>query len=466
MLKLFMHKATALDSLSPPTAAMTSEPQTQSPDIPKPDEAAEAVGAALAWNPFRHPKNFASMFRLWGKVPTTKTEHAAEVALLAHGGIAVSTDDAPAASSSGTPARIIDVEIDDSGNYIHTLAITGSSSSSSSTNDTAKPRRNLVMTHGYFTGIGFFFRNYHELSKTEDWNIYSIDWLGMGRSSRPSYTSKRLGSEDERVANAESFFVESLEEWRKRMGLDKMTLCGHSFGGYMSTLYALKYPEHVERLVLISPIGIPRPPEGYDQMLREGRGPLRRPRGTTPEPDSNKVSNSSVNSSTDKGATLDPPGPSMRRTLFFRVAMGLWERNYAPQWLVRSVGPFGRRLIDMYVGRFVWLPEEQRASLAAYAYQISVLPGSSEYALGDILRPGAFARRPLVDRIAGITVPITFMYGANDWVDSTGGEEAIRELGGRVKTSLFHVPKAGHNLHLENPADFNRILISEMGASI
>ncbi|KAJ1804222.1 hypothetical protein LPJ75_005646, partial [Coemansia sp. RSA 2598] len=461
-------------SISP--AAMSSEPHTPPAPVAKPDEVAEAAEAVLAWNPFTPARSLASMFGFLGKAQTTKTEHATEVALLAHGGIAASTDVAPAAAGSGVPARLIDVEIDDSGNYVHTLAITSNSSGDSGSNGTARPSRNLVLTHGYFTGLGFFYRNYHELSKVDGWNIYSIDWLGMGRSSRPAYTSKRSASEDERVANAESFFVESLEEWRKRMGLEKMTLCGHSFGGYMSALYALKYPERVERLVLISPIGVPRPPDGYEKMLREGRGPLRRPRGTTPVASSSDSSDSkdtsgNISTSTSgaesiKAEQLDPPSPNMRRTLFFRVAMSLWERNFAPQWLVRSAGPFGRRLIDMYVGRFIWLSEEQRAGLAAYAHQISVLPGSSEYALGDILRPGAFARRPLVDRLAGITVPTTFMYGDNDWVDSTGGEEAIRKIGGRVPTSLFRVPRAGHNLHLENPADFNRILISEMGTAI
>ncbi|KAJ2701842.1 hypothetical protein FB645_004515 [Coemansia sp. IMI 203386] len=443
MLKLFFNKASSLDHAPSSTTAMNNEPHSPTAAIAKP---AEAVEAALAWNPFTQSKGITSMFGLWGKGQTTKSQHAAEVTLLSHGGIAAGTDQTPAPAGSEKPARLIDVEIDDSGNYIHTLAITNKTAT--------KHSHNLVITHGYFTGLGFFFRNYGELSKADGWNIYSIDWLGMGRSSRPTYTSKRAETEDERVAGAESFFVESLEEWRKRMGLEKMTLCGHSFGGYMSTLYALKYPERVEKLVLISPIGVPKPPEGYEQMLREGRGPQRRTQGTTPE----------VASSSDdaKAVPLDPPQPSMRRSLFFRVAMNLWERNFAPQWIVRSAGPFGRRLIDMYIGRFAWLTEEQRASLAAYAHQISVLPGSSEYALGDILRPGAFARRPLVDRIASITVPTTFMYGANDWVDSAGGEEAIQKIGCRVATGLFRVPNAGHNLHLENPADFNRILINEM----
>lgn len=36
--------------------------------------------------------------------------------------------------------------------------------------------------------------------------------------------------------------------------VEKMTLCGHSLGGYMGVAYAEKYPERLERLVLVSPV--------------------------------------------------------------------------------------------------------------------------------------------------------------------------------------------------------------------
>lgn len=34
------------------------------------------------------------------------------------------------------------------------------------------------------------------------------------------------------------------------MGIEKMTLIGHSLGGYLSTAYALKYPVSLEPLVV------------------------------------------------------------------------------------------------------------------------------------------------------------------------------------------------------------------------
>ncbi|KAJ2123557.1 hypothetical protein IW147_002468 [Coemansia sp. RSA 720] len=425
---------------------------------------------------------FSLFSRFWPRAAATKDDHQIELALLADSGLKVvppsASSDKPqlepsltshesattlaTSASADVVAELLDVDIDSEGNYIHTLAIRNNQQAS----NTTKARHSLVMTHGYFTGLGFFFRNYRELSQVPDWDIYSIDWLGMGRSSRPKYLSKRGESEDARVAHAESFFVESLEEWRQRMGIERMTLCGHSFGGYMSALYALKYPERVEKLVLVSPIGIPEAPPDFEDRLRQGHGPARRrippSDKNTPEYESAETTDAAVKAADAAAKTLNEP--SRTRKLMFGMAMNLWERNFAPQWVVRTAGPLSRRLIDWYIGRFQWLSETQRTALSAYAHQISMLPGSSESALGDILRPGAFARRPLVDRLGSVAVPTVFMYGANDWVDFTGGEQVIRRIAGRVPTGLFRISQAGHNLHLENPAEFNNVLAGEMRA--
>ena len=80
----------------------------------------------------------------------------------------------------------------------------------------------------------------------------------MGRSARVPFKIKsKLSDTAGRVKETEDFFVESLEEWREKMNLEKMTLVGHSLGGYLSAIYALRYPQRVERLILLSPAGVP-----------------------------------------------------------------------------------------------------------------------------------------------------------------------------------------------------------------
>jgi proline iminopeptidase len=46
--------------------------------------------------------------------------------------------------------------------------------------------------------------------------------------------------------------VEDIEALRKQLGVPKLALMGHSFGGALALEYAAAYPQHVSRLVLVS----------------------------------------------------------------------------------------------------------------------------------------------------------------------------------------------------------------------
>jgi proline iminopeptidase len=50
--------------------------------------------------------------------------------------------------------------------------------------------------------------------------------------------------------------VADLEEIRKALGLERLTLCGYSWGGLLAVLYLLEHPDRVERLALVSPASI------------------------------------------------------------------------------------------------------------------------------------------------------------------------------------------------------------------
>jgi len=71
----------------------------------------------------------------------------------------------------------------------------------------------------------------------------------MGGSSRPPF---ELTDSEE----TDSFFADSLEKWREKMGITQFILAGHSFGGYVSGVYASFYPQHIKKLLLLSPIGV------------------------------------------------------------------------------------------------------------------------------------------------------------------------------------------------------------------
>ncbi|CAG8469834.1 16991_t:CDS:2 [Dentiscutata erythropus] len=278
--------------------------------------------------------------------------------------------------------------------------------------------KNLVICHGYGAGLGFFYRNYHDLSQVPGWRIYSIDWLGMGRSSRPKFTIKSH-TFDESVEETENFFVDSLEKWRQLHKIEKMTLLGHSLGGYFAAVYALKYPDRVERLILVSPVGIPANLNG-------------------PETLRNRI-----------GRTM------------FNIITKLWDGDITPQLIMRWAGPFGPSLVNRYTTRrFANLDEQDQFDLHDYLYHISSAPGSGEFALSRILAPGAFARKPLINRLPNLKMPTTFLYGQHDWMDYRAAVEASKNM--KVPTKVITIQDAGHHLYLDNPIEFNKAVVAEM----
>lgn len=53
-------------------------------------------------------------------------------------------------------------------------------------------------------------------------------------------------------------FVEDFEDIRQYLQVDRMAILGHSWGGFLSTCYASIFPEHVERMILVCPMGVRR----------------------------------------------------------------------------------------------------------------------------------------------------------------------------------------------------------------
>ena len=174
-------------------------------------------------------------------------------------------------STTDVNTRISKVELGPPSRYLNTLSMipprsadvpaTGEFLSGTIHHHRSLIQKLLVVLHGYGAGLGFFILNFPALANwamRRSAPVYAVDWLGMGRSARvPFKVKSKLNDTAGRVKETEDFFVESLEEWREKMALEKMTLVGHSLGGYLSAVYALRYPERVERLILLSPAGVP-----------------------------------------------------------------------------------------------------------------------------------------------------------------------------------------------------------------
>jgi proline iminopeptidase len=70
--------------------------------------------------------------------------------------------------------------------------------------------------------------------------FYYYDQLGCGYSDHPN---------DDRLWRIERY-VEEVEAVRKGLGLEHFILYGHSWGGMLAIEYALKYPQHLAKLVI------------------------------------------------------------------------------------------------------------------------------------------------------------------------------------------------------------------------
>ncbi len=118
------------------------------------------------------------------------------------------------------------------------------------TDPSKPPKEKMVMTHGYGGSIVSFWPVLKELAN--NYHLIMFDILGMGSSSRPEFTY-------ENAVDANEFFVSWIEKWRQSIGIlnEKFILCGHSFGGYISGHYTRKYPQHIKKLLLLSPFGVP-----------------------------------------------------------------------------------------------------------------------------------------------------------------------------------------------------------------
>lgn len=422
--------------------------------------------------------------------------------------------------------------------------------------ETQEPEEKIVLLHGYGAGTGFFFQNIASLAARPNSRLYAIDWLGMGRSSRPTFQipQEAMASDLSRVQAAESFFVESLEEWRKRAGVEKMKLIGHSLGGYLSVAYTLRYPQRVSRLILVSPAGAGQAPhqrgpkssnlqstfsakngdyipeeargdvdadalsvhsverevmESQQETIRseqdgpaadregagsttglpttsasasaaasrpasvaeaaasvaDGRAASRpssidTPSSTTP-PKAKTSSSSEAEQEGVKEGEKPRPRISPRKQAFFSW---LWERNFSPFGLLRGSQFLGPWLTSRYTTRrFGALPEDELKALHAYCQGIFLAKGSGEYSLSHILLPAAWARVPLIDRIAPLskTLPVSFVYGETDWMDVKSGKDIVKKLreeGQNPLGSCYVVAHAGHHVYLDNPKVYNRLI--------
>lgn len=119
--------------------------------------------------------------------------------------------------------------------------------------------RNVLVVHG---GPGYpYVKPWPGLEPlTASYEFHYYDQRGCGRSTRPfdkfsstNYYQNMTALERKLGLGAQ---VADMERMRQILGEEKLIIIGHSFGGFLASLYAAEFPERVEALILVAPADV------------------------------------------------------------------------------------------------------------------------------------------------------------------------------------------------------------------
>lgn len=391
-----------------------------------------------------------------------------------------------------------------------------------------KPTKHVVFIHGYGAALGCFARNFQLINLLNDdkfnYKIHFLDNISFGLSSNPKLESINLTSMtipkcvsiklndpdptdpkklynkyyklidsydlnvDEFVEykkkfipilkDLETYYTSAIDQWRINSGIKKIDyLVGHSYGGYWSGSYAVKYPKNLETLILLSPVGVERHMQAVTNPILYPGGPQKGPVQTlTP--------------------SLDP------RSFHFLSRLPILSSKHIRNWyyyqpylprLLKWLGPWGvskyylmwymklfkiNKLISKQGGAkkvfkslndLVYGTNKECHLLIEYLYNNMSKGSVSDIYIKNLLTPSTVSKWPLYDKFTEhfrsteneTTFKMHLIYGQFDFMNSEAGRHLVDQVNTLTKTKIasYHeTDEGGHNLYLDNPFQMNHQL--------
>jgi len=280
-------------------------------------------------------------------------------------------------------------------------------------------KEDLVLLHGYGGSSLLYYPMLKDLATK--FRVFCLDFAGMGLSTKEHFDCK---STEETI----DYFVETIEKWRVAVGLDSFYLAGHSFGGYISGHYCLRYQSQVKKLFLLSPIGI-------------------------------------TNHKQEKTTEEVKKEMGFFKGMAFGVLMQFYEKRMTPNGFITDHPWIGKFVIKSYVtGRFNLKGADADIMLEFMMKMLSMPPGSQEAIHYLMKPPRASAYIPLEESIINqLKMPIVCLFGQEDYMDMAGANR-IQSTKSKMDFSLKIVPKAAHQLTMQNPKFVTEEILLEVDA--
>jgi proline iminopeptidase len=133
--------------------------------------------------------------------------------------------------------------------------------------------RNVLIVHGG-PGMPFTQPMSGLAPLTDNFRFHYYDQRGCGESTRPIDRFNSRNMYENMLTLDRSLGlgaqIADIERIRQILGDDKLILIGHSWGGFLASLYAAEFPEHVEALILVAPANtlvMPQPDSDSDLFV-------------------------------------------------------------------------------------------------------------------------------------------------------------------------------------------------------
>lgn len=301
-----------------------------------------------------------------------------------------------------------------------------------------------VMIHGFAASGVFYHRNFHNLTDKFE-HLYTLDMPSVGLSDakalkvkpvkynfklEPNTGKYEIEFEDKKEAlkilrNTEDYYIERIEQWRQANNLGKINLVSHSFGALLSSKYSLKYPQHVNKFVLVSPVGVEKSVFSINNKSNVGVV-------QTSHPDLENYYK-----------------PTLIPNFVLKCGFGI----------TKLMGPFGINLISKYLSMRYTRSATDLKQIDDFIHYTIILfyqRSNSLQNLNVLLNNRLLAFDPIMDTVDRLKMPLLFIYGQFDWMNSNAGFFAAAKADqGRFKI----IEKSGHNVFLDNPKAFNSEII-------